>query len=139
MKTTLTILAVAILVTLTPNTCFALWDIETVSMKRAKELGMEVRSSAVGPILVQVELDFKAAGELKNFRGVDLRRARESNKAMTEPLQEDRSKPGRIAVRFTADRAQLDKLTLWVRVRGELGGSIYELRVKDFVERKKAP
>jgi hypothetical protein len=28
--------------------CFAMWDIETVTKERAKELGMEVRSSAAG-------------------------------------------------------------------------------------------
>jgi hypothetical protein len=52
-------------------------------------------------------------------------------------LQEDRSKPGRVVVSFTADQTQLDKLALWVYVPGELGRGIYKLQVKDFIEPKK--
>jgi hypothetical protein len=52
---------------------------------------------------------------------------------VTAPLREDRSKPGRVVVSFSADRAQLDKLTLWVMVRESDGGTAYMLRVKDFV------
>jgi hypothetical protein len=40
-------------------------------------------------------------------------------------------------VSFTSDRTQLDKLKLWVMVPESLGGTIYDLRVKDFVEPKK--
>jgi hypothetical protein len=114
-----------------------MWDIETVTKERAKELAMEVRSSAAGPDRVSVELEFKAKGELQNFSRVDLRIGEGNNAAVTAPLREDRSKPGVVVVGFTADRAQLDKLKLWVMVPGTLGGSIYGLRVKDFVEPKK--
>ena len=123
-----------------PSPCFALWDLEIVSKERAKELGMEVRSTAAGPNHVQVELEFKAEGELKNFSHVDLRFGKGDNLAVAAPLREDRSKPGRVAVSFTADSAQLDKLTLQVMVPfrdGGAGGTTHELRVKDFVEVKK--
>ena len=127
-----------------PNRSFALWDIEIVSKERAKELGMEVRSTAAGPNLLQVELEFKAEGELKNFTQdplknfgrVELRSGKGDNLALAAPLREDRSKPGRVVVSFTADTAQLDKLTLGVMVPETDGGSIYDLRVKDFVEMK---
>ena len=68
---------------------------------------------------------------------MDLRIGEGDNPPVTAPLREDRSKPGRVVVSFTADRAQLDKLKLWVFVPESLGGTIYDLRVKDFVELKK--
>jgi hypothetical protein len=76
-------------------------------------------------------------GELKNFSRVDLRIGEGDNPPVTAPLREDRSKPGRVVVNSTADRAQLDKLKLWMMVPGSRGGTIYDLRVKDFVEPKK--
>jgi hypothetical protein len=133
MKTAFNVFAVAIFLALTPNPCFALWDIEIISRERAKELGMEVRAMAAGPNHVQVQLEFKAEGELKNFSHVELRL---DKGAVTAPLRDDRSKPG-IVVTFTADRMQLEKLSLWVMVPGTLGGTVYDLQVKDFVEMKK--
>jgi hypothetical protein len=81
-----------------------------------------------------VELECNAEGALKNFSHVDLRVGQGDNPPVTAPLREDRSKPGRLVVSFTTDRAQLDKLSLWVRVPELDGGTIYDLRVKDFVE-----
>lgn len=138
MKTAFNILAAAAFLTAAPSRCLALWEIETVSKERAKELGMEVRSSAAGPNQVRVELEFKLEGDLKNFSGVELSLGSRDKPVLTAPLREERSKPGRIIVSFTASAAQLDKLTLSVSVPGGLGGSIYELRVRDFVERNGA-
>jgi hypothetical protein len=140
MKTILNISAVAVFLVVAPGVCFALWDLEIVSKDRAKELGMEVRSTAAGPNHVQVELEFKAEGKLKNFSHVDLRFGKGDDLVVAAPLREDRSKQGRVAVSFTADLAQLDKLTLRVMVPfrdGGAGGTTHELRVKDFVEVKK--
>jgi hypothetical protein len=137
MKTVFNISAVAVFLVVAPSPCFALWEIEPVSKERAKELGMEVRSKVAGPNHVRVELEFKTEGELKDFSQVDLRFGQGDNPPLTAALREDRSKPGRVVVSFTADRAQLDKLTLWVMVPASLGGTIYDLRVKDFVELKK--
>ena len=139
MKTALNILAVAIFLAVTANPCFALWDVETVSKERAKELGMKVRSTAAGPGHVQVDLEFKAEGKLKDFSQVDLRLGKGDNLTVSAALREDRSKPGRVAVSFTADSAQLDKLTLRVMVPftdGGAGGTIYELGVRNFVQLK---
>jgi hypothetical protein len=102
-------------------------------------MDMEVRSMAAGPNHVTVELDFSTAGALKDFSRVDLRIGEGDNPPVTAPLREDRSKPGRVVVGFTADTAQLPKLTLWVYVPDLDGGSIYDLRVKDFVELTKEP
>ena len=135
MKTASRIAVLAVLL-VAPSPCFALWGIAPVSKERAKELGMEVRSTAAGPKQVRVELEFKAAGPLKNFGRVDLRFGDGDNSLLTAPLQEDRSKPGCIVVSFHADRAQLDKINLRVMVPESDGGTAYQLRVKDFVEPK---
>ena len=137
MTTIFNISAVAVFLVVAPSPCFALWEIADVSKERAKELGMQVRSEPAGPNHVRVELEFKPEGKLKDFSRVDLRIGEGDNPPVTAPLREDRSKPGSVVVSFTADRAQLDKLTLWVMVPESLGGTIYDLRVKDFVELKK--
>src|SRR5262245_46639530 len=120
-----------------PGPCFALWEIAPVAKERAKDLGMEVRSTADGPNHVRVELEFRPVGELKDFSHVDLRVGRGVGPPVTSRLQEDRSRPGRVAVRFTAERGKLDRINLWVMIPGLDGGAVYELRVKDFVELKK--
>ncbi len=137
MKTTLNISVLAVLLVVVPSPCFALWEIDPVTKERAKEMSMEIRSTASGPNHVSVELEVKVKGELKNFGRVDLRIGEGDNPPVTAPLREDRSKPGRVVVSFTADRTQLDKLTLWVMVPESRGGTVYELRVKNFVDLKK--
>jgi hypothetical protein len=140
-KTMRTISSVAVLafLLLSPSPCFALWLIAPVSKEGAKELGMEVRTTATGPNHVIVELEFKTEGKFKDFSRVDMRIGEGDNPPVTAALREDRSKPGRVVVSFTADRGQLDKIKLWVMVPApaELGGTAYDLRVKDFVELKK--
>jgi hypothetical protein len=137
MKTLLTISAVTVLLVIIPGPCFALWEIANVSRERAKELGMEVRTNPAGPDDVRVELEFKAEGELKNFSRVDLRISEGGKSLVVAPLQEDRTKPGRVVVSFSAARTRLDTINLWVMVPFPLGGTVYELRVKDFVASEK--
>ena len=136
MKTAFSLAVLAVLL-VAPGRCFALTWGGLVSKERAKEMGIEVRSTAAGANQVRVELEFKADGPLKDFSRVDLRFGDGDNPQLTAPLQEDRSKPGRIVVSFNADRAHLDKINLWVYVPGPLGRGIYRLPVKDFVELKK--
>src|SRR5689334_19664176 len=119
MKKAFTILAVATFLAVTPSPCFALWDVETVSRERAKELAMTVRSTPAGPSRVQVELAFEAEGELRNFSTVDLHFAKGAKPAAAPGpvvVREDPSQPGRVVASFTSEAAQLDKLALWVRV-----------------------
>ena len=145
MKTAFSLAVLAVLL-VAPGKCFALWVTAPVSKEGAKELGMEVRSTAAGPDQVRVELEFKTEGKLERFipggkfqdwSGVELRVGEGKNPLVTAPLLEDRSKPGRVVVRFTADHAQLEKLKLCVFVTESDGGTIYQLAVKDFVELKK--
>jgi hypothetical protein len=140
MKPIFTISAVAVLFFVATSPCFALWWHRDVTKEEAKKIGMEVRSELAGPpSQVTVELEFKTDGELKNFSGVVLQIGEGDNSVVTAPLQPDRSKPGRVVVRFTAHRVQLDKATLRVTVPmpEAAGGCIYEIRVKDFVDPKK--
>lgn len=137
MKAILNISAVAGIIVVASTPCFALWQTTPVFEKEAKALGMHVRSEPAGSNHVKVELEFKPQGKLKNFSHVELRIGEGDNPPVTAPLREDRSKPGRVVVGFTADRAQLDKLTLSVMVPFFTGGDEYLLRVKDFVEVKK--
>ena len=145
MKTSFGIAVLAVLL-VAAGPCFALTFHVPVSKEGAKKLGMEVRTSATGPNHVSVQLEFKTEGKFeefspegkhKDYSRVELRIGEGDNPPVIAPLREDWSKPGRVVVRFTADRAQLDKLTLWVMVPGTLGGDVYDLRVKDFVERER--
>src|SRR5687767_10527357 len=110
MKTILNISVVAVFFVVATSPCFALWDVESVSKERAKELGMEVRSKAAGPKHVGVELEFKLDGQLKDFSQVDLHFDQGDKPTLHVALREDRSKPGRVAVSFTVATNQLDKL-----------------------------
>lgn len=129
---------VTLLFVAVPSLCFAMMSIDLVSPKRAKQLGMEIRSNAAGPDAVRVELEFKPEGELKNYSRVDLEMHQDGKLLMTSVLREDRTKPGRVVVSFAADRGNLDKITMRVVTQSaprDMTG--YELRMKDFVDLKK--
>ncbi len=131
-KTTLAILAAAVLLVAAPGRCFALRSISPVSKEQAKEMGIEVRTQGNGP-QVWVELEFKPEGKLKDFRQVELE-IYEGDKFLVgyAPLRGQRLDSGRILVRFLADRGYVDKISLTL-VAGPLSDVGYELRVKDFV------
>ena len=136
MKTAFSLAVLAILL-VAPGRCFALWFTAPISIQEAKEMGIEVRSTEAGPNQLQVEVEFQAEGALHNLTHAELRFGKADSPAVTAPLREDRSKPGRVVVSFTVDRAQLENLSLGVMVPEEDGGMIYELRGKGFAELKK--
>jgi len=136
MKPTLTLAALAAVLVFASQAS-ALWEIAPVTRDVAKALGIDVRFLPAGPDQVRVELEFKAEGPLKNYSRVDLRVGQGDNPPVTAPLREERAKEGRVVVGFAADRAQLDRLSLWIFVPESLGGTIYAVQVKDFVEPKK--
>lgn len=138
-KTIMNIAVLTFLLFAASSQCFAEMTIEQVSNKRAKELGMEIRTKASGPNAVWVELEFKPEGKLKDFSHVSLE-IREGKKLLVgyAALREKRSSSGSVVVSFMAHRAFLDKITLTVVVADvPLGSSGYELRVKDLVELEK--
>ena len=120
------------------STCLAMMSIGDVSKERAKELGMEIRFTANGPNDVWVELEFKAEGELKDAGRVDLEVGDGKTTLVSyASLQEQRTSSGSVVVRFMANRANLDKITLTV-VAGQVSDLRgYVLHVKDFVELEK--
>ncbi len=127
--------SVTLLFVAAPSLCFAMMDIDLVSPKRAKELGMEIRSNAAGPDAVRIELEFKPDGELKDYSRVDLEMHQNGKLLMTSILREERTKPGRVVVSFAADRGSLDKITLRVVTQSAPRDMVgYELRMKDFVD-----
>ena len=147
MKTLFGIAVLAVLL-VAAGPCFALTFHVAVSKEGAKKLGMEVRTTADGPNHVIVQLEFKTEGRFvefspegkhKDHSRVELRIGEGNDPPVIAPLKEDRSKPGRVVVSFTADHTELDKLRLWVVVPEPDGRTIYDLRVKDFVEPKKDP
>jgi hypothetical protein len=138
MKAVVSLVAVVVVWGTAPGPCFALWGVHQVTPDGAKDLGLEVRSTAAGPDAVRIELEFKTEGALKGFSRVDLRIDEGATSLVTAPLEVDRSRPGRAVVGFAVARASLDRVRLWVMVPESLGGTAYDVRVKDFVEAKKA-
>lgn len=117
-----------------PQPCHALWGIAQVTKESAKDLGMEVRGTKEAGDVVGIELEFAIAGMLKDFDRVDLRLMDGNESLLIVPLKEDRSVAEHVTVSFVADRSQIDKLRLWVMVPESLGGTVYEVRVAEFVE-----
>jgi len=135
-KTIMNISVLTFLLVAASSQCFAEMTVEQVSKERAKELGMAIRTKANGPNDIWVELEFRPEGKFKDFSHVSLE-IREGRKLLVgyAALREKRSSPGSVVVNFIANRVFLDKITLTVVVADvPLGGSGYELRVKDFVE-----
>jgi hypothetical protein len=103
---------------------------------------MEVRSAASATDVVTVQMKFATEGQLKDFSGLDLRISDGQKWLVTAPLLAIPSKQGRVVASFTAHRAYLDKITLQVKVSlpdRPYAGTLYELRVRDFVDLEEIP
>jgi hypothetical protein len=139
MKAIFKVSVLAALLAGAPGSCFASWSFGPISRERAKELGIEVRSQAGGTNEVTVGLEIKVTGERKmpegwNLSRVELQIKQGKKQLVSTILREYHPKPGQVEVSFTADRAQLEAITLRVWVDQGVGGVIHELRMKDFVE-----
>jgi hypothetical protein len=128
-------LCVVVVLVIAPGRSFALMGIDPVSKERAKEMGIEVRLMDSGPKDFWVELEFKPEGKLKDYSHVSLE-IRDGDKLLVgyAALQEKRTDSGSVVVRFMADRAYLDKITLSIVAGFPTNMTGHELRVKDFVE-----
>jgi hypothetical protein len=135
MKRFVTVCVVVVFM-IAPSRCFALMGIAQVSKEQAKEMGIEVRLTDSGPKDFWVELEFKPEGKLKDYSHVSLE-IRDGDKLLVgyAALQEKRTDSGSVVVRFMADRAFLDKITLSVVAGFPTNMTGYELRLKDFVEK----
>ena len=137
MKTILRISVLMFLLIAASSQCFALRSIGIVSKNDAKEMGMEIRATPAGPDAAWVELEFKPEGKLKHFRHVEME-INEGDKSLVAyaALRETRSSSGSVVVRFMANRAYLEKMTLTVVV-AEPTAIGHMVRLKDFVELEK--
>ncbi|MGI9241820.1 MAG: hypothetical protein ACR2RV_13540 [Verrucomicrobiales bacterium] len=122
-----------------PSPCLALLSFGYVSKQKAEAEGMEIRWQPAGPEGVWVEFSFKTEGRLEEFNQpqrhnyVDLRvgGSEENAYLVRAALREDRTKKGRVTVRFTAERAKLHKIELWI-IR-YLTGVADVVRMGDFI------
>ena len=141
MKTIFNISVLAILLAVVPSPCLAEGTFGTTTTREvAKQHGMEVRANAIDINRVTVELEIKTEGEsrfLAKLERVELQISKGATNLVSATLREEQSKPGHVVVRFTADRAQLETITL--RVCGTaMGRVIYELPMKVLVDLEKA-
>jgi len=135
MRMTVSILALAGLLTLMQGQSFALESIELVTVSRAEALGFDIVARAAGPDLVRVELEFAIDGELEHYRQVVLELRDENKLLLTSAIKEEETKPGRVKVSFATSRARLKLCSLRVvsqdGQRTRIGRVI---AVKDFVD-----
>ena len=122
-----------------PRSCFAFVRVEHVSRDRAKQLGVTIRSSLAGTNEVDVRLEFKTEGELKDFgRAIlDIGVASEGeSRVLSATVLPDRSTPDTVVVSFSADPKIMSKCVLTVMVRGgaQAKSDAYEFRMRDFIE-----
>ncbi|QDV51850.1 hypothetical protein [Gimesia fumaroli] len=122
------------------STGYAIMGIKPVSQKLAKELGIEVRAKANGAEQVWVTLEFKPAGEIKQFDHVSLEIGDGKEFLVGyAPLQARRTKSGTVVCGFLANRAYLEKVTLRIVVGPPLNKTGYDLQLKKFLDLKKSP
>ena len=100
-------------------------------------MGIEIRATASGPDAAWVELEIKPGNKLKGFSHVELE-INDGEKSLVAyaRMRDERLASGSIVVRFMANRAYLEKVTLCV-VEGPGTDVGYELRLKDFIELEK--
>jgi len=134
-KTIMNISVLTFLLVAASSRCFAEIVIEDVSTNRAKELGVTIRTNMNGQAGVQVRLEFKTDGKLKNVSYVELQIGDGENRIMSAPLLVSYPSPDRATVRFSAYPAYLSKSILTIAVYGGPKGDWgYRFKVKDFIE-----
>jgi hypothetical protein len=138
MKPILRLPALTFLLAVATTPCFAEMLIEHVTTERAKQLDIKLQVTPAAHDTLRIVLDVPTTGELKAFTRVDLEITDAGKLLLSTSLKVIRSKPGYVVVSLTADRANLDNMTLRVvSSQPALGGSGYDLRVKDFLDLKK--
>jgi hypothetical protein len=134
MKHLLQLGAIAIVLLAGSSQCLAMIEIEQVDSPRAKTLGMDVRVTAADNDAVRVTLEFKSAGQLKEFKRVELAMRDGKKFTVSASLLNEATQPGHVFVSCYVDRAQLNQLTLRVVTESGLERVGYDLRIKDFAD-----
>ena len=137
-KTLLKISTITFLFIAASSPCFALTRLAMVSKEQAKEMGVTMRSHTNGEEGIQVWLEFKTEGKLKEFSRVELRMTAGGKHLVSAPLQASRPTADSVSVTFSADPAYLATSEFWIVVNEPLGRTAYILKVKDFIEPEKS-
>jgi hypothetical protein len=140
MKTTLTTLVLGFILLTAAGRCFAVYLLEDVSEAQAKEMGVAIRTETNGDAGIRVRMEFKTTGKLKEFSYVEVRIGEGKSRIMSAPLMAAHPSPGSVAVQFSAGPAYLPESALEIFVEDAVpGGTVYRLKVKDFVDLKNLP
>jgi hypothetical protein len=140
MKALLRFSAFAFLLLAAANRCLALMEIEDVTKERAKSLGVTVQSRSAGTNQINVTVEFKAKGELKDFSRVELEIYDGNRLVIWAPLLPDRTDKERIVAHFNLDRATVVKTIITIVTDdGGLGRAGYQFNLKNFIEPEKNP
>lgn len=128
----------------------AMISLSYLELQDAMEMGVEVRSRPAGPDGVWIEITFETKGTLKDyspkerFSRVELhikgsgKGENEQTPLLTAALREERPKPDRVAISFSAERDQLDKFEIWIVVGGGVfDGGAFVLKMEEFVDMEK--
>ena len=101
MKSVFTFSAVAICFAVAPNTCFALWDVVILTKEDAKQLGMEVRTTAgrAKSVHVALECGLPIGGWVPKGRGAEDGRIPERYTGLREAESSDPAVRTRLNVR----------------------------------------
>ena len=138
MKTMLKISVVTFLLITASSPCFASTGLVMVSKEQAKEMGVTMRSHTNGAEGVQVWLEFKTQGKLKEFSRVELKMTVGGKHLVSAPLQASRPTTNSVSVTFSADPSYLATSEFWIVVDEPLGRTAYLFKVKDFIEPEKS-
>src|SRR5690348_14819190 len=124
MKTLLT----SILALLFTTPALAMMSIEEVTPARAKDLGIEIRTTQAGPDGARITIAFEPKGDLKSFLRVDLEMHDAGKLLLASTLQQEKTDPGKVTVSFAVDKSSADKILVRIvsgRERDMSGHDLY--------------
>ena len=136
LRAVFTPLALLLALCLLPARCLAEYLVADVSREQAKELGIRVRTHPSANQDLQVEVEFRAAGRMKEFRWADLELAHDGKRLVTAALQPRKALPDQpedtTRLEFTIFPAALPDASVTLFVADQaLGGTGYRLKMKD--------
>ena len=139
MNTLLRISTITFLLIAFASRCLAEFTIYDVSKAEAKKMGVTIRTEKNGDAGVRVWLEFNTQGKVKEFNRVELRMTVGGKHLVSAPLLASRPTADSVSAYFSADPSYLATSELWIVVdEPPLGGIVYLLKVKNFIEPEKS-
>jgi hypothetical protein len=135
----ITVLVLLLLTCALPARCFALVEIEDISKERAKQMGIDVRVKRSANNDAWVQVEFRAAGPLKEFRWADLEVTQGEKRLVTASLMPRRPAPDSVLLEFYGDPAALMNASVTIVAYNDPRTGIgYRLQMKDYLDRTAA-